>query len=158
VLKWGLGKSSEQISWPITAIAVLSTLAHCTLRFYESFLLLATRKIVANAIKQKHIIGKLINFPQYLIERGKMVVGISKYVILVVGISAFLLLPALVYFDKFTMDIFSPLTILLSFSLFIILEAYLDLINFINLTFTQNLKLATIIKDKIPIYLTLLRL
>lgn len=87
-----------------------------------------------------------------------MLVDIAKYLVLIICASLSIVSLILLYFDRFTLDIFMPRNLITSFLIFASLQLYLDFLEFVNITFTQNKSLSKVIKDKIPIFLNLLRL
>ena len=126
--------------------------------FYHPFLLLSSRQVISKAVRQQGIFSQFFIFPEYVFERVKMVKDISKYLVLIICVSLSIISLIMLYFDRFTLDIFMPRNIITSFLIFTCLQLYLDFLDFINLTFTQNNNLSKVIKDKIPIFLNLLRL
>jgi hypothetical protein len=56
------------------------------------------------------------------------------------------------------MGFFQPRFIFYSFPLFIVLEGYFSILDFVNLAFSLDIRLCKVIKDKIPVFLNLLRL
>jgi hypothetical protein len=85
-------------------------------------------------------------------------IGITRHLIIAVGLAFTIILLALFTLNKFTIDLFQPRIIFISLPLFIALECYCSFIDFVNMAFSLNLKLSKIIKDKIPVFLNLLRL
>lgn len=158
LLKWATGTSTKTIDWPMTYLAIVASSARGIITFYDSFLTLSTRSMIAEGVRQKKILGKLILFPKYVIYRAAMLFGIAKHLIITITLVAIGTGLLFYYFNRFTFDCFQPSCILLTVPIFLALQLFLDFISFVNLTFTQDITFSRFIKDKVPLFLTLLRL
>jgi hypothetical protein len=159
LLKWGTGAESQQIDWPMTFLALVGTSARGVVTFYDCFLQLSTRSVIAEGVSQRKTLGKLMLFPKYLIYRGIMLKDIVIHLITTVTLVAAAIASLFYYFNKLTLDCFQPNCLLLTLPIFLALQLFLDFVSFVNLTFTQDVaSLSRLIKDKMPLCLSLLRL
>jgi hypothetical protein len=157
-MKWMAAINHQQISWPFTLISIIATLTHCALRFYKPFLHLAARNIIAEATKKQGIISKLSIFPKYLMLKVHMILKMARHLVIIVGALYALILLLLLVVNKITIDLFQPYFIVYSLPLFVLMECYFTLLDFIAIAFSSDLRICKIIKDRIPVFLNLLRL
>lgn len=87
-----------------------------------------------------------------------MMLGICKYLIVITSVFSISAILLFHYFNKFVADVFQPSHILASILIFIIVQLFLDCINYTTSCITKDHKLSMITRDRIPIYLNLLRL
>lgn len=158
LLKWATGANPHQIDWTITFLSIISTIARGIITFYDSYFQLSMRGIMAEGIRQRTMVGKLLLFPKYLFYRILMVGGMVKHLIILTTLIGSLIAALFYYFNKLSTDCMQPSTILIAVPLFFALQFFMDLVGFINFTFTQDITFARVMKDKMPIYLSLLRM
>jgi hypothetical protein len=103
----------------MTFVAVVATLAHSLLSFYQSFMLLSARTIITQAINEKKTISKLLLFPKYLIYRVRMLLGITKHLIIALVILSSGLVFLFFYFNKLPSVSFRPKYVLSSVPIFV---------------------------------------
>lgn len=157
-MKWIAGINHQEISWPFTFISIIATLTHCALRFYKPFLHLVARNIIAETTKKQGIISKLSIFPKYLLMKAQMILKMARHLVLIIGALYGLILLFLLAVNKITIDLFQPYFILYSLPLFVLMECYFTLVDFVTIAFSSDFRICKIIKDKIPVFLNLLRL
>lgn len=104
------------------------------------------------------MLRKLSILPKYLINRLRMLKGLGKYLIVVGFIATIIVLLVFSYLNRLTVLIFQPYSILISILTFISLELAFFFLSFVDLGMNQDLKLSMLMRDKIPIFLNLLRL
>lgn len=79
-----------------------------------------------------------------------------KYMIVILSVVSCVIILILVYFNRLSLEIFELGTILGSLLIFILLKIYIDIIDYIDLIIIKSM--IKTIKNKMPIYLNLLRL
>ncbi len=82
----------------------------------------------------------------------------ARHLILIVGTIYGTIILLLTVFNKISMELFQPYLIVYSLPLFILMESYFTILDFIGVTFSLDIRISKIIKDKIPVFLNLLRL
>lgn len=157
LLKWLNAAPTHTIDWPTTFLAVAATLVRSVVLFYDAFLVVSTRAIVAAAVGQRKALGKLLLFPKMMIYRGRMVCSLGKHLVLTSFLLIGLAMGVFYCFNKLSIKCFQPSSLLQTLLVFLILQFFLDFVWFVNLTFSQNV-ISKVMKDHMPIYLSLLRL
>lgn len=157
LLKWSFNEE-EHFNWKFILLSIIGTAAYSVLTFYKVFFLFTTRNIVEDLFKLKNNFHKLSFLHKYLIYRGRMMLGIWKYLTLLTFVFSFAAILLFHYFGKFVAGVFQPNHILTSLLIFLFLQLFLDSINYGTYCLPKNQKLGNITRDKIPLYINLLRL
>lgn len=157
LLKWSFNEE-EHFNWKFILVSIIGTAAYSILAFYKVFFLFTTRNIVEDLFKLKKNFHKFSFLHKYLIYRGRMMLGIWKYLTLLTFVFSFAAILLFHYFGKFVAEVFQPNQILTSLLIFLFLQLFLDSINYGTYCLTKDQKLSHITRDRIPLYLNLLRL
>jgi hypothetical protein len=158
LLKWATNAPTQRIDWPTTFIALVATLARVVLSFYDSFLLISSRAIIAAAVGQKKALGKLMLFPKYVIYRVVALLAMGKHLVLAASLLTLAAAAIFYAFNKLTLNCFQPSALILALPIFAGLQLFMDFVGFVNLAFSQEAPLSKVMRDKMPVYLSLLRL
>lgn len=87
-----------------------------------------------------------------------MMLGIWKYLTVLTFVFSFSAILVFHYFGKFATNVFQPSHILTSLLVFMFLQLFLDSVNYGIYCQAKDQKLGNITRDRIPLYLNLLRL
>lgn len=157
LLKWLNDVPTQQIDWPTTYLAVTATLLRSVIVFYEGFLAISTRAILASALGKRKTLGKLLLFPKIVIYRARMLLGMGKHLVMAASMLISLASGVFYFFNKLSFDCLQLNCLLKTLSVFLALQLFLDFVWFVNISFSQN-GIGKVMRDKMPIYLSLLRL
>ena len=94
---------NREIDWGLTFLAVTATAAHSVLVFYRPVFLFSARKLLADAVQVKKIIGKLFMLPSFFVLRSRMLLSITKHLILVTLGASGLMAAIFAYFGKLSL-------------------------------------------------------
>lgn len=157
LLKWLNDVPTRQIDWPTTYLAVTATLVRSVIVFYDVFLAISTRAILASAVGQRKTLGKLLLFPKIVIYRARMLLSMGKHLIITSSMLVVLATGLFYSFNKLSFDCLQLDCLLKTLGVFLVLQLFLDFVWFVNISFSQNAT-SRVMRDKMPIYLSLLRL
>lgn len=157
LLKWLNNIPTRQIDWSTTFLAVTATIVRSVIVFYDGFLAISTRAILASAVGERKTLGKLLLFAKIVIYRARMLLGIGKHLIITASILILMATGIFYFFNKLSFDCLQLNCLVMTLCTFLALQLFLDFVWFVNISFCQN-AIAKVMRDKMPIYLSLLRL